>query len=64
LIDATDGVSCDLSTETRIEYFGESSRRRFGLYWALVGPFSSALRRSLLRGIRRRAEDPGPARSL
>ncbi len=66
-----DGGSCDLSTETRIEFFGDSSaRRKFGLYWMLVGPFSGVLRRSLLRQVKRRAEDGandgsrGGARSL
>jgi hypothetical protein len=60
-IGATDGVSCDLSTETRIEYFGTAARRKFRLYWTLVGPFSGAIRRALLSGIKLRAEGPpGP----
>jgi hypothetical protein len=63
-IGEADGVACDLSTETRIQYFGPAARQKFRLYWTLVGPFSSALRRSLLRGVKRRAEDTGPARSL
>src|SRR5262249_38900760 len=53
-----DGLSTDLSTETRIQYFGAPARRKFRFYWLLVGPFSGALRRALLRGIRRRAESP------
>lgn len=46
----------ELSTETRIEYLGPAARRKFRLYWAFIGPFSGAIRISLLRGIRRRAE--------
>ncbi len=56
LIGGTDGVSCDLSTETRIVCFGDAAYRKFRLYWTLVGPFSGVLRRSLLRGVRRKAE--------
>lgn len=63
-IGATDGVSCDLSTETRIEYFGAAARRKFRLYWTLVGPFSGVLRKSLLSGVKRSAEDSEPPRSL
>lgn len=55
-IGATDGEACDLSTETRIQYFGKAARRKFRLYWTLVGPFSGALRRALLSGVKRRAE--------
>jgi hypothetical protein len=45
-----------LSTETRMAYFGAGARRKFRLYWALVGPFSGLIRRALLRAVRRRAE--------
>jgi len=55
-IDAAAADSCALSTETRIEYFGPAARRKFGLYWSLIGPFSGAIRVGLLRGVRRRAE--------
>lgn len=48
--------STDLSTETRIRYFGAAARRKFRLYWTLVGPFSGMLRRALLRGVQARAE--------
>lgn len=57
-VEDADAGHCELSTETRIQYFGAAARRRFRLYWAVVGPFSGILRRSLLRGIRRRAETP------
>lgn len=55
-IDDAGGGSCTLSTETRIVYFGPAARRKFRLYWTLVGPFSGFIRRALLRGVRRRAE--------
>ena len=57
-VGATDGGSCDLSTETRIRYFGSAARRKFRLYWTLVGPFSGVIRRALLRGVKARAEAP------
>jgi hypothetical protein len=53
-----DGASL-LSTETRIASFGRGARRKFRLYWAVVGPFSGLTRRSLLRGVKRRAEQRG-----
>jgi hypothetical protein len=52
----TDGASCELSTETRIQYFGGAARRKFRLYWTLVGPFSGLIRRALLSAVRLRAE--------
>ena len=55
-IGGSDETSCDLSTETRIACFGDDARRKFQRYWSVVGPFSGMLRRSLLSGIRRRAE--------
>jgi hypothetical protein len=51
----TDGDLTELSTETRIQYFGPAARRKFRLYWTLIGPFSGAIRVSLLRAIRRRS---------
>jgi hypothetical protein len=50
------GGSCRLSTETRIACYGPAARRKFRLYWTLVGPFSGLIRRELLRGVRHRAE--------
>lgn len=50
------GGSCELSTETRIVHFGTAARRKFRLYWTFIGPFSGAIRRGLLRGVRIRAE--------
>jgi hypothetical protein len=55
LAEVSPGI-CEISTETRIAYFGASARRKFRAYWFFVGPFSGILRRALLRGIARRAE--------
>jgi hypothetical protein len=60
LIGATDGESCDLSTETCIQYFGPEARRKFRTYWFFIRPFSGLHRRDLLRGIARHAERSGP----
>jgi hypothetical protein len=45
-----------LTTETRVKCFGPSARRKFRFYWALIAPFSGAIRTGLLRGVKRRAE--------
>ncbi len=47
-----------LSTETRIQTFGAGARRRFQLYWSIVGPFSGWIRKEMLRLIRTQAERP------
>ncbi|HEX4439713.1 MAG TPA: hypothetical protein VH854_06560 [Thermoanaerobaculia bacterium] len=54
-IEAVDDGASDLTTETRIAFFGAAARRKFRIYWTLVRPFSGTLRRSLLRGIAQRA---------
>lgn len=48
-----------LTTETRIRALGPQARRRFRLYWLLIRPFSGLLRRSMLAGIKKRAEGDG-----
>jgi len=48
-----------LSTETRIRALGPQARRWFRLYWLLIRPFSGLLRRSMLTGIKKRAEHDG-----
>ncbi|HEY0005420.1 MAG TPA: hypothetical protein VGB17_11475 [Pyrinomonadaceae bacterium] len=45
-----------LETETRVSCLDETSRRRFRLYWMIVGPFSGLLRRDMLRALRLKAE--------
>ena len=44
-----------LGTETRVRCTDAGARRRFALYWAVVGPFSAWIRQDLLRAIAARA---------
>jgi hypothetical protein len=46
-----------LETETRVLCLDQMSRRRFRLYWLVVGPFSGLIRREVLRAIKRSAEN-------
>ncbi len=50
------GEGSVVETETRIFATDRAARRRFRLYWLLVGPGSGLIRRMWLRSIRRRAE--------
>lgn len=50
------GDGARLETETRVYLTDRGARRRFGLYWLLVRPFSGFVRRSWLRAAKRRAE--------
>lgn len=52
--DSSGGVR--LATETRVRCTDAASRRAFGRYWAVVGPFSGLIRAEMLRAIRRAAE--------
>ena len=45
-----------LSTETRVRCMDARSRKRFMLYWRVIGPFSAWIRREMLRGIKSRVE--------
>jgi hypothetical protein len=45
-----------LRTETRVRCMDARSRRRFRLYWRLVGPFSGLIRMEMLREIKRQVE--------
>ncbi len=45
-----------LSTETRVQCADAATRRRFRLYWTIVGSASGLIRREMLRAIRREAE--------
>jgi len=55
VIDAGAG-NTELSTETRVQCADAATRRRFRLYWAIVGPASGWIRLEILRLIRRTAE--------
>lgn len=48
--------SVRVTTETRIFCLDAASRRRFRLYWTLIGPFSGMVRKEWLRLIKKRAE--------
>lgn len=45
-----------LRTVTRVACPDATSRRRFRLYWSLVGPFSGIVRREILRIVKRTCE--------
>ena len=45
-----------LATETRVHAADSAARRRFRLYWFVVGPFSALIRRRWLAAARRAAE--------
>ena len=45
-----------VSTETRIMCLDDPSRKRFRLYWRLVGPFSGLTRREMLRCAKRKTD--------
>jgi hypothetical protein len=45
-----------LSSETRVAATDPASRRRFGAYWLVVGPGSTAIRWELLTAVQVRAE--------
>jgi hypothetical protein len=55
VVDAGPG-NTELSTETRVQCADAATRRRFRVYWAMVGPASGWIRREILRLIRRTAE--------
>ncbi len=45
-----------LATETRVLCTDSASRRRFRLYWTLIGAFSGLVRHEILQSIKRNAE--------
>ena len=51
-----DGETTVVRTETRVWCLDPASRRRFTVYWALIGPFSGLVRRQALRVVKRDAE--------
>jgi hypothetical protein len=56
VIEETQPGRVRLSTETRIQCMDTRSRKRFMLYWRVIGPFSAWIRREMLRGIKARVE--------
>ena len=53
---AHDGRS-EVATETRVACLSPPARRRFRIYWTLLGPFSGWIRREALKIVKRSAED-------
>ncbi len=45
-----------LATETRVYCLDDGSRKRFRLYWLIIGPFSGSIRKEMLRIVKREAE--------
>lgn len=52
--------STRLTTETRVFCPDGPSRRRFRLYWAVIGPFSALIRKEMLLSIKRTVETESP----
>lgn len=48
-----------VSTETRVHCTDDGARRKFLLYWKIIGPFSALIRRRLLGMIARSVNQPG-----
>ena len=47
-----------VTTETRVLCLDPAGRKRFMLYWLLIGPFSGLIRKAWLRLIKQAAETP------
>ncbi|MGH7538737.1 MAG: hypothetical protein ACREMF_08890 [Gemmatimonadales bacterium] len=58
VMDRGDGTT-ELSTETRVQSADPATRRRFRLYWAVVGPASGWIRITMLQRIRDASERSG-----
>jgi hypothetical protein len=53
-----------LHTETRIACTDAASRRRFRIYWLIVGPFAALIRRAMLAAVVAEATSPAPTRPV
>ncbi len=54
-IEPMDKGQSRLITETRVQVYGEAERKKFALYWHLVGPFNGCIRAQILKAIERDA---------
>jgi hypothetical protein len=63
-VETTSQTSCVLRTETRVLTGSAAARRRFRLYWAVVGVGSGLIRRMMLRAIKGEAERTPPGESV
>jgi|SRR5688572_25465727 len=55
-VEASSTETSVLTTLTRVQCLDRSSRRKFRLYWRLVGPFSGLIRSEWLRVVRKDSE--------
>lgn len=46
-----------LKTETRVLCLKDNTRRKFKFYWTIIQPFSSWIRREILKSVKRQAEN-------
>jgi hypothetical protein len=53
-----------LQTETRIACADAASRRRFRIYWLIVGPFAGLIRKAMLVAVAAEATAPSPTRPV
>lgn len=63
-VEAVTPTSSALRTETRVLTGGAAARRRFTLYWAVVGVGSGLIRRMMLRAIKSEAERMPPGETV
>ena len=63
-VEAEGPTTTRLGTETRVQCLDAASRRRFGLYWLVVRPFSGLIRHAMLRAVAREATRPVLARPV
>lgn len=59
-VEGRDDGTSTLMTETRVLCMDDRARRRFAAYWGLINFFSGWIRRDLLGGIARIAEEGAP----
>lgn len=55
-VSAAETGSCELTTETRIDWTDQNAGRSFHRYWRFIAPWSGLTRRLMLRAIRKSAE--------
>jgi hypothetical protein len=60
LTSAAAGEGVRLSTETRVQCFGEKARGSFRFYWRFIRPFSGLIRQEMLGLIKQKAESENP----
>ncbi len=51
-----EGNAIRLETETRVQCLGDKALQKFKRYWFFIRPFSGLIRKEILRGIKKKAE--------